>query len=233
MGPSTETSTRAARARSAAAARWSAANGSRRRRSRRGVEPARPLHRCAIGCWPGMGGGNKAPWHSRRTGSAVLASALLFSIISLLRAPAAAPAAMAAARAISGDGKHQPPSVYWVTNPVLPGDTVMVAGAGLQGARVQLAGSGPSCVSGAAAPPSALHTQCLRLTGKYSTHSIYGRAYLRLAFRSQGRRQRQPPGRSRPRSCSRPVAARRAMCPSRPPTRRRRCECAGGLSASS
>ena len=43
------------------------------------------------------------------------------------------------------------PSVLWVSTPVLPGDTVMVAGAGLQGAKVQIAGAGPSCAAAAMA----------------------------------------------------------------------------------
>ena len=41
--------------------------------------------------------------------------------------------------------------VYWVSTPVLAGDTVVVAGAGLDGAKVTLAGAGSACAAAAAA----------------------------------------------------------------------------------
>lgn len=50
------------------------------------------------------------------------------------------------------------PAVYWVSTPVLPGDTIVVAGAGFAGSSVSLAGSGSGCLAAAAAAAAATAT---------------------------------------------------------------------------
>lgn len=75
------------------------------------------------------------------------------SLLLWLLAAAIAPLLLVAAGSRTGGLLSEDPvaSIYWVSTPVLPGDTAVVAGAGLAGANVSLAGAGTACAAAAAA----------------------------------------------------------------------------------